>query len=272
MSPDDPRHGKRAGYLAHRRAGQDPCTPCREAHTRACKSIRYRLDHGVRVRVPLGEDGWAIVDQATRTQLHKATGLSLCLLTKLHTRGPTGMVLSSTRQTILDARVPFTTQGVVRRMQALGALGWSSRVIGQKTGVAEANVVRLRQGSRQYVRHDIAVRLVALYEELHMTRAPKSRSASNTLLAATRLGWVPPLAWDDIDTDPAPAETTSDTQLDGVAIDRVLAGDRRVVLSPAEKRAATARWQESGQSLAALERITGWRVDRYVTREEVTAA
>ena len=26
------RHGTRAGYLAHRRAGQDACRPCKDAH------------------------------------------------------------------------------------------------------------------------------------------------------------------------------------------------------------------------------------------------
>lgn len=31
MSPDDPRHGTPKGYAAHRRAGSDPCRPCRVA-------------------------------------------------------------------------------------------------------------------------------------------------------------------------------------------------------------------------------------------------
>lgn len=34
MRPDDPRHGTRAGYDRHRRAGQVPCRPCRDAAAR----------------------------------------------------------------------------------------------------------------------------------------------------------------------------------------------------------------------------------------------
>lgn len=31
MRDDDPRHGSTSGFHAHRRAGQEPCEPCRAA-------------------------------------------------------------------------------------------------------------------------------------------------------------------------------------------------------------------------------------------------
>lgn len=37
MTPDDPRHGEERGYYAHRKAGQEPCDPCKKAHMRAEK-------------------------------------------------------------------------------------------------------------------------------------------------------------------------------------------------------------------------------------------
>lgn len=33
MSPDDPRHGTRRGYQAHRKDGENACGPCRAAHS-----------------------------------------------------------------------------------------------------------------------------------------------------------------------------------------------------------------------------------------------
>lgn len=37
MRPDDPRHGEERGYYAHRKAGQEPCDPCKRGHMRAEK-------------------------------------------------------------------------------------------------------------------------------------------------------------------------------------------------------------------------------------------
>lgn len=52
MSPDDPRHGTRAGYSAHRRAGQDACADCRRANTRDHKL--FLLGRKPRLIDPLG--------------------------------------------------------------------------------------------------------------------------------------------------------------------------------------------------------------------------
>ncbi len=41
MSPDDTRHGTNAGYVAHRRANENACEPCRAAHSRVTLQWRY---------------------------------------------------------------------------------------------------------------------------------------------------------------------------------------------------------------------------------------
>lgn len=40
LDPDDPRHGKQAGYHAHRKMGEKPCPDCREAYRIA--QVEYR--------------------------------------------------------------------------------------------------------------------------------------------------------------------------------------------------------------------------------------
>lgn len=52
MSPDDPRHGQRRGYYAHRAAGETACDPCKRAA--AAAQARYDLMrmHGQAGRVP----------------------------------------------------------------------------------------------------------------------------------------------------------------------------------------------------------------------------
>lgn len=84
-------------------------------------------------------------------------------------------------------------------------------------------------------------------------------AASRARNYATRAGWAPPLAWDDIDHDDRPATAVLDDDgLDDIAIERALTGDRSVRLTKAEKHEAVARWQARGQSLKELERRTGW--------------
>jgi hypothetical protein len=40
MTPDDPRHGTRAGCIAHRKDGERPCDPCRIADNAYMRAFR----------------------------------------------------------------------------------------------------------------------------------------------------------------------------------------------------------------------------------------
>lgn len=47
MTPDDPRHGTNAGYLAHVESDRDYCQPCRDAHAEY-QRLRWRRKYQMR--------------------------------------------------------------------------------------------------------------------------------------------------------------------------------------------------------------------------------
>jgi hypothetical protein len=98
-----------------------------------------------------------------------------------------------------------------------------------------------------------------LYNELwdieppHTTQDDRDASAAARRTAKDQ-GWAPPLAWDDIDTDPHPntAPATPDPgDLDEIAIERAIAGDsiRLLDLTPAEQAEVVDRLTKSGKSI-----------------------
>jgi hypothetical protein len=91
-------------------------------------------------------------------------------------------------------------QGTVRRVRALIALGWSPASIGAEVGLSGPRIHGLATVPRSYVLQMTADRVAAVYSRLCMTPGTSLRSKN----AAKRNGWVPPLAWDDIDHDEHP--------------------------------------------------------------------
>lgn len=85
-------------------------------------------------------------------------------------------------------------------------------------------------------------------------RRPERRPRGRPRLRR-RTGWLPPLAWDDIDTDPEPQHhawrVEKDDDLDEIAIERALAGDgvRLEHLTPAEQDEVVRRLSERGKSI-----------------------
>lgn len=59
-----------------------------------------------------------------------------------------------------------------------------------------------------YVRRAMADSIVEVYDRLHMRPAPAGCGTSRARNRALREGWAAPLAWDDIDRDTHPADTT----------------------------------------------------------------
>jgi hypothetical protein len=105
----------------------------------------------------------------------------------------------------------YDAYGCHRRLQALMALGWSMRELDRRAGRGPKwmrNV--LAQPTVYSATHE---RVCELYEELCMT-IPVARSRqeqagiTRAKNIARRNGWPPPLAWDDIDNDPAPVDAT----------------------------------------------------------------
>jgi hypothetical protein len=126
-----------------------------------------------------------------------------------------------------------------RRVEALAALGWSARAVGEHSGITHDILV---------IRHPRVLaatvdRLRPTYDALSMTHpAPTTwherQAVSSCINRARRRGWAPPLAWDDIDNDPAPATPDRDTDaIDDIAIALAVDGVE-VSLTPAERRVA----------------------------------
>lgn len=101
--------------------------------------------------------------------------------------------------------------GTRRRVEALHALGYSSNQIAQRLGWTARQVQFVRKSTNVFAR--TAEKVSRLYDEIGMTppepNTPAERmSVTRTQRWARGMGFVPPLAWDDIDNDPAPAEVT----------------------------------------------------------------
>ncbi len=91
-------------------------------------------------------------------------------------------------------------------------------------------------------------------------QAPKWRARRRDVARAHAVlqGWLPPLAWDDIDhdhdpdPDPDHPATNNDDDLDELAIERTIAGDARVRLTYAEQIEVIRRMSERGRSIRTI--------------------
>jgi hypothetical protein len=121
-------------------------------------------------------------------------------------------------------------------------LGWSMHQIALRLDDRRGNIRRLLLTDT--ITRKLAKRVAAVYDEMCMTRPEGTTRAELASIARIRIfarrnGWVPPLAWDDIDNDEHPAiveHVAYATQVDTVAVDLALKGSRAVRLTPAERR------------------------------------
>lgn len=100
------------------------------------------------------------------------------------------------------------TYRATRRLEALQALGWSLPVIGRHMGIHFQQLYAVNTRAFLTRKHFEAIDRV--YQELSMKLPPEATTSERIGVAkvrkkAQRLGWVPPLGWDDIDRDEAPA-------------------------------------------------------------------
>lgn len=212
MTPNDPRHGSNAGYLA---GCHETC--CRTAHATYRRTLRGRR------------------------------------------------YLRRVDRLYIDATP------TIRRIRALQTLGW--RFVDIDALVFGKDVPANHTWSHNLVRQDRvhidnARKIANLYEQLSMTIGPSPTSAKR----ARTKGYLPPLAWDDIDDlaeRPRRRYVSDDrhkSDIDPTVVERFLARDITPGLwaTQAEKREIVRRWDGS---LAELERMTGWKPERYYKRK-----
>lgn len=101
-----------------------------------------------------------------------------------------------------DVWIPAT--GTMRRLQALAVIGWSTAEIAARMDSHYRPLQKVRAGERECVRMSTARRVAVVFEELCM-QVRHDRAARIARFHALSHGWVPPLAWNDIDRDRQPA-------------------------------------------------------------------
>lgn len=171
--------------------------------------------------------------------------------------------------------------GTMRRLQALAALGHTFMRMADALSMTQAGAHHLATRNRGYVRATTAAKVDALYEAWSMTLPSEAttrerKAATYARGVARKHGWAPPLAWDDIDTDHRPLRPAGARRsvVDDAVVLRILGGDWHLAATatPDERTAVTTGWTRSGRSLNDLERLTGWRADRYTDNQGDTAA
>lgn len=152
--------------------------------------------------------------------------------------------------------------GTHRRVQALRAIGWSGAAISRECGRSQFWVQQILLQDR--VHQGTAELIACTYERLSMTVIDTPRGR-RTAAEARALGWLPPLAWDDIDdAEERPGLAAGDDcDYDDAVVERVLGGEWNLPSTHAERTEIVRRWYARGGSSYALEAISGWKTERY---------
>jgi hypothetical protein len=175
----------------------------------------------------------------------------------------------------IETEVLVDATGTRRRLQALTALGWGWKRLSRHLDVSVQLVARWATADLSHVRPDTAAAVTAVYDRLSMHFPPETNmgersEATRARRRASRNGWPPPLAWDNID-DPDAAARGVRTENDDHQmaaedwLKRILAGDRPRPHQPARhiRVQIVAMWPSTGLSSNELERRTGWKPERY---------
>lgn len=117
-------------------------------------------------------------------------------------RPPRAEVLSRTAEKILaipldvDNRrygVRVDATGSLRRLRALHAIGWTQTEIARRIGWTAQNLNRYFISDPDMINRGTAVDIARLFDQLQLVPGPSERSRRH----AKKLGWAPPLAWDE---------------------------------------------------------------------------
>ncbi|NLP82621.1 hypothetical protein HF576_02045 [Microbacterium sp. CFH 90308] len=143
----------------------------------------------------------------------------------------------------LGARQSVPARATHRRVQALVARGWSLSKVARLLGWTVENFHTMMR--RDMVGAATHREVAALYEELWDVAPPREThrdkiAYTRSLNFAKQRRWLPPLAWDDIDTDEEPPVPDEEGAVDEVAIELAIAGEG-VRLRPAERRECVRR-------------------------------
>lgn len=269
MKADDPKHGTSA--QTWQAVAGCVCDACEQ--TRARRRRNYKLrKQGRGPTIATGKvvthlrrlmaAGW------TQTEISKASGVSQVTLSEAR-RGHAKRMTAAHAVAILsldpdDAPRGHSSQsiGAIRRIQALARLGYTVREVCRAAGLHERYMAELIDKNRTTCSTTAALAIEDVYRRLHMTPPPMTPHRKRTKTIAISRGWLPPLAYDDIDDPNGGLGTATTNAADPIVVARIMSGEWRMKANPAERIEVITRWIELGYSQNEIGRRTGWNVDR----------
>lgn len=181
------------------------CDECVRASRRYDKRRRISKARGIDLLVPsttarehvefLTSRGMSRRSIAAAAGYQKGTGLNVILSRRKIRRTTEAKILSVSPS---DDRLGVgwvDAVGTCRRMQALAAMGWPMRVVVERAGINADTASDVRLGKTARVSERVYESVRVVFEELCMRDGGDVRSRRD----AGRRGWLPPLAWDNID-------------------------------------------------------------------------
>ncbi|MCU1617566.1 MAG: hypothetical protein JWO98_5106 [Frankiales bacterium] len=216
------RHGTRAAYVKDRCR----CPDCTAADTAASRTATRERIYGRRhpyVDAGLVREHIAALRAAGIgvERIAQLAGLSVSHIRQLADHGRDGSpttqrVRPSTAARILsigieaDSRAPSSrvdATGTRRRLQGLIAIGWPVELLAAHLSRRPNSLHRSMTGRSVTAR--TAREVASLYQRLWNATPPQTNSEQRAAADAARAhaaaqGWLPPLAWEDIDTDTTP--------------------------------------------------------------------
>jgi hypothetical protein len=192
----------------------------------------------------------------TRGQIARVAGVDISTVRRLRAHetvcGRTAASLLAVTARTAPPRVGLiSSTGTCRRVRALAALGWSFPQQAKRLGVSPQRVRELSLlGDNSWVTPETADGVSDLFEQLSATPGDSTKARRH----AARNGWLPPLAWDDLD-DPRESPDRfgpcGQEFVDEVAVERSLDGDD-IDLTDRELIAALQMGTARGVSLSKL--------------------
>jgi hypothetical protein len=241
------RHGTRAAYVKDRCR----CTDCTAANTAASRGVTreriYGRWHPYVDAGPVREHIAALRAAGIGVErIAQLADLSVSHIRELAQHGRsdsqgTRRVRPSTAMRVLGIRIDDANRapnsrvdatGTRRRLQALIAIGWPAELLAAQLDRRPSSLGRSMTGESVTAR--TAQDIATLFERLWNDRPPRTTSEQRAAADAARAhaaarGWLPPLAWNDIDTDPVPPPVivgaSFGSDMDEIAVERALAGD-----------------------------------------------
>ena len=270
--PPEHAHGATPTCYRSHKCG---CDECRQANTERCYARRKLIAYGrwqpalvdaqpvhehlVELVDGIGMSTTAIavaghVDISTVRAILRGNKTTGRVPERIYSHTAARLLSVKPDPTALPDEVKLRSRGARRRVQALVARGWSVHELARQAGIPTA---RLDSALRwEKISAGVFRAVSDLYERLWDQEPPAETRAqrvgrTRALTTARLHGWLPPLAWDDIDTDEAPPQVEDTPTLDDFAIELALNGER-VELTREERLEATRRGSERGMSAREL--------------------